>query len=131
MADVKAGLALLGSQLSQEVIDGQTYWFASATRDANDKAVRAYLLPVFDEYTVAYKDRSSVFRRVGLNKLGGLGYAIVVGGQIVGAWKATLKKGTVVIETNLFTRITTMERRAIAAAGQRYGNFLQLPVVVA
>jgi len=136
VADVKAGLSLLGSQLSQEVIDGQTYWFSSATRAANDTAVRAYLLPVFDEYTVAYKDRSTVFERVGMNKLGGsmeilLTYAIVVGGQIVGTWKPTLKKDTLLIETNLFTRLTAIERRAIAMAAKRYGDFIQLPVAVA
>jgi hypothetical protein len=128
MADVKAGLALLGSQLSKEVIDGQTYWFASSTRDTND--TKAYLLPVFDEYTVAYKDRSAMFERVGMNKLGGLGYAVVVGGQILGAWKASLKKDTLLIETNIFTRLTSIEKRAIAAAAQRYGDFLQLAVTI-
>jgi winged helix DNA-binding protein len=135
VADVKVGLALSGSQLSQEVIDGQTYWFSSSTRVANDRAMKAYLLPVFDEYTVAYKDRSAVFERVGRNKLGGsmdilLTYAIVVGGQIVGTWEPTLKKDTLVIETNLFTGLTTIEKRAIAAAAQRYGDFLQLPAKV-
>lgn len=136
VADVKTGLALLSSELSQEVIDDQTYWSSSSTRAANDTAVRAYLLPIFDEYTVAYKDRSTAFERADLKKVGSsmgilLTYAIVVRGQIVGAWKPTLKKGTVVIETNLFTRLTTIEKRAIAAAAQRYGDFLQLPVVVA
>lgn len=136
VADGKAGLALVGSQLKQEVIDGHTYWFSSATRAANDTGMRAYFLPVFDEYTVAYKDRSAVFERISMNKLGGsmdvlLNYAIVVDGQIVGAWKSTLKKETLVIETNPFTRLTTIEKRAITAAAQRYGDFLQLAVVVA
>lgn len=133
VADVKAGLALLVAQLSQEVIDGQTYWFSSATPAVNDKVVMAHLLPVFDEYTVAYKDRSAVFDPAHTKKLGGRGdvlsnHTIVVAGQIVGIWQRTVKKDAVVIETNIFTRSTKAENRAVAAAVQRYGEFLGLPV---
>lgn len=130
VADIKTGLALVGSQLDHEVIDGQTYWFTSATRTANNTGVTAYLLPVYDEYAVAYKDRSALFKRMAANSVNGLGYAIVVNGQIVGAWRAALKKDTLVIQIKLFSRLRDNEKRAIAAACQRYGDFLQLTVVV-
>lgn len=128
VADIKTGLALVGSQLGHELINGQTYWFSSAT--ANNARVTAHLLPVYDEYTVAYKDRDALFKRAGRNNLNGLGYAVVVAGQIVGAWKAALKKDTLVIKTNFFCRVTATERRAIATAAQRYGDYFQLSVVV-
>jgi len=51
-------------------------------------------------------------------------------GQIVGTWKRTLRKGGVVIETNIFTRLTKAERRAVAVAAYQYGEFLDLPVVL-
>jgi DNA glycosylase AlkZ-like len=131
VADIKVGLALLDSQLSQQWIDGQAYWFSAATRAKRDTAMKAYLLPVFDEYTVAYKDRSAAFASIHKQQMGNaLSYVIVLAGKIVGAWKHTLKKDTVVIEINPFKRLTTSERRAVSAAAQRYGDFLQLAVVV-
>jgi len=60
-----------------------------------------------------------------------LSYIVVVDSQIVGTWKRTLGKGAVVIETDLFTRLTKAQNRAVGAAAQRYGDFLQRPVVLA
>lgn len=36
------------------------YWLASSMTAAKDSSPAAYLPPVYDEYTVAYKDRSAV-----------------------------------------------------------------------
>jgi hypothetical protein len=55
---------------------------------------------------------------------------IVIDGQIVGSWRRTLDKGTVTVELNPFQRLTKAEQRAVAAAAQRYGEFLNLPVIL-
>lgn len=59
-----------------------------------------------------------------------LSYIIVVDGQIVGTWKRTLGNDAVVIETNPFTQLTKAENRAITLAAQRYGDFLERPVIL-
>ena len=48
----------------QEVIDGKTYWLSSFTPAVKSASPTAYLLPPFDEYTVAYRDRGAVLRPV-------------------------------------------------------------------
>jgi len=132
--DARSGLEVVKAQLRQEVVDGQSYWFSTSTPSAKDVSPTAYLLSIYDEYISGYKDRSAIGDARHAAKLSALGnalaYIIVVDGQIVGTWKRTLRKGAVVIETNLFTRLTKAENRAIAEAAHQYGAFLDLPVVL-
>lgn len=132
-ADARAGLEMAKPHLVKELSDGQTYWLASSMPTAKDASPTAYLLPAFDEYTVAYKDRSAVLNPMCAKQVitgNGIFYpTIVVDGQIVGTWKRTLKKGTVVITPSPFTRLNEAETRAFAEAASRYGKFLDQSVV--
>jgi hypothetical protein len=61
IADVKAGIELVKSSLVNEVIDGQTYWFASDAPLPKKNFPEALLLPTYDEYIIGYTDRSAFF----------------------------------------------------------------------
>jgi hypothetical protein len=131
-ADANAGLSMVTSHLLRETIDGQTYWFSPSTPSVQDLSQAAYLLPNYDEYTVGYTDRSAIFDALLTDKLdsrsGILTHAMVLDGQIVGTWKRTFKKNTVVIEANPFIPLSGTETRAFAASAHRYGAFLRMPV---
>lgn len=134
-AEAKTGLELVKSQLLYEVVDEQTYWFATSALPMNDLASMPYLLPSFDEYTVGYKDRSAVFDTTHTNKLNAWGnilgsYTMVLDGQIVGTWKRTIKKDTVIINASPFTPLNEAETRAFMIAADRYGAFLERAVDV-
>ena len=95
---------------------------------------RLTLLPPFDEYTVAYKDRSAVLDP-SYAKLMNTGYGIfkpivVVDGQIVGIWKREFKKNSLVIEVSPFNSLTKADQQKIARAADRYAKFLGLPADV-
>src|SRR5258706_567515 len=60
-ADASSGLEMVKSKLIHEAVDGQTYWFSTATPPVKDLSSTVYLLPNFDEYIVGYTDRSAVF----------------------------------------------------------------------
>jgi hypothetical protein len=132
VADVRAGLAKVSSCLLQESRDGQTYWFSSSLPPAQVFSPMAYLLPNYDEYLVAYTDRSAIFDSMHTNKLdsrsGLLTNTMVLDGQVIGTWKRTFKKHTVVIEANPFVALSHTQAHAFAAAAKRYGEFLHLPV---
>jgi hypothetical protein len=136
VADARMGLAMVGSQLTHEVVDDQTYWFSPSTLStppAKELAQAAYLLPNFDEYTVGYTDRSAVFDMSLAHKLDArsnslLSYIMVLNGQVVGTWKRTIQKNAVIITPNLFTPLNWDETRAFAATANRFGAFLDLPV---
>ena len=134
VADARAGLEMVTSQLMHEVVDGQTYWFSTSAPPANDLPQTIYLLPNFDEYTVGYTDRSAVIDVSDATKFDTRGNVlnptIVMDGRVVGTWKRTLKKDAVIITPSLFAPLNEAETRALAAAANRYGAFLDLPVNV-
>ena len=131
-ADAKSGLEMAKSFLAHETFNGQTYWLASSIGARKDtSSTIAYLLPAFDEYTVAYKDRSAILNpkySQNANSGNGILYpTIVVDGQVVGTWKRTLKKDAIVITPSLFGKLNRAETHAIAEAANRYGDFLNAP----
>ncbi len=137
VADAKVGIELAGPRLEREVLDGQDYWLSAevpgAEPAASPASPTAWLLPPFDEYIVAYKDRSAVLdpARGGLMSSNGIFYPVIVlDGRVAGTWKRAFKKGSVVITLSPFAPLKKKERQAVAAGAERYGAFLGMPVVV-
>lgn len=133
MADANRGLELVKSRLVNEIVDGQTYWLSPSMMPTQHISPAAYLLPNFDQYTVGYADRNAVYDASHTNKLDARGsilatYVIVLDGQIVGAWKRTVKRGLIVVEASPFTPLNTAEVQAVATAAQRYASFANLPL---
>jgi hypothetical protein len=91
------------------------------------------LLPAYDEYTVAYKDRGAVLSPLNAkredSRHGILSPTIVVNSQVVGTWKRTLKRDAVVVTPSPFAKLNGDEARAVTAAAGRYGEFLGASVV--
>jgi hypothetical protein len=131
VADAKAGLEMVASDLTHEVIDGQTYWFSASMPPVAQPCQAAFLLPTYDEFVIGFSsfDKS----RTGGQDVGGnavFDSMIVIGGQIVGSWRRTFKKGAVVIELAPFAPLTAAEGEAVAIAAERYGKFVGMPVVL-
>ena len=129
--EARAGLAAVASELTSQTLAGVIYWRARQPPRVSPAALAdGYLLPAFDEYLVAYRDRTAVLsardtRRI--NAGGGLlAPTIVVGGRVVGTWRRTLGRGVVTIALSLFGTPTARARGRIAAAAERYGAFLGL-----
>ncbi len=133
VSDAKKGLELLGSNLEKRIVEGHAYWLAPSTSAKTGMSPQAWLLPNFDEYFVAYRDRSAGVQRldkagIHLNKMSALGNVVIVDGQLVGTWKRTLTKNAVVVEVNLLTNLTRAERKAVDAAANGYEEFIGLTV---
>jgi hypothetical protein len=130
ISDARAGLESVKSELESETIDGRTLWFAAAPsiRATNS----AYLLPPWDEFTVAYRDRNDILdpsyaKRV--NAGGGvLSPVIVIGGKVVGTWKRTIKRDQFVLTPSFFVKVDRANRRLLDLATARYSRFLGIAV---
>lgn len=87
---------------------------------------------MFDEYTVAYRDRSGVvdstFGKLGADLL--IGSTVAIGGIVRGSWRRRLRRNRVVVTTGLASAPSESEAVAIAAAAADYGRFLGLQAVV-
>lgn len=130
VADAKKGLADLTSLFVHETVDGRDYWFPPVADPASPASPTAHLLPVYDEYTIGYKNHDAVFDH---SKLSNLVFQnmLIIDGLVEGTWKRTLKKDGVFIETDSFSPLTKARQKAVQAAAQRYGEFLGLPVILA
>jgi hypothetical protein len=129
ITETRHALAELKSELAEETINGKTYWHSPDTPTVAKDAPTLYLLPGFDEYLLGYRDRSDVLEPQYSNLIcpGGNGVfkpTIVSHGHVVGTWKKTVKKGTVIITPEPFTSLSDAEHEAFQAAAQKYARFL-------
>lgn len=135
IADARRGLEDVKADLVEEVVGDRHYWLPAATAAGVNGSPKIHLLSIYDEYISGYKDRSAIADREASARLFAMGnalqYLIVVDGLIAGTWRRTLIKSMAIVETNLFRKLTESEDRAVAAAFQRYGEFLELPVRMA
>lgn len=126
-AEARAAIEMAKSRLAQETINGQTYWLSASLSSAKEPSPTAHLLPAYDEYTVAYKDRSAVLNPLyAKQKSAGNGIffpTIVVDGQIVGTWKPVFKKDSLVITPSYFAKLNKSQSRAAQEAASDYGKF--------
>lgn len=126
-ADARRGLEM--SRARREAIDGQTYWTLGRPRAVGTRRGRVHLLPIYDEYLVAYRDLDAVPRNAGAG--GTLPQALVIGGQVAGTWKSRRNAHGLVIELIAAKRLIEYDRRALTGAVARYGRFLGMPVSLA
>jgi Winged helix DNA-binding domain len=134
-AEANAGLAAVTARLGRERIDGQEYYFAHDALAAPAMPPDAFLLPPFDEFLVGYRDRSAALdsHYNALVVPGGNGIfnpIIVIGGRVVGTWKRIFKQDNVVLTFSPFASFTKAQQSAIAAAAQRYANFVGKRAIV-
>jgi len=133
-ADVTSGLDAIRTHLAQEVMGGQTFWFPTSTPAKSVTASRAYVLPEYDEFLLSYRDRSASLSAehaaywTSPTRL--FTSTIMIGGRVVGLWRRTLQKGTIVIESRPFAKFTVAQSRAFEAAARSYGEFFGMPVVL-
>lgn len=127
-ADARSGLEMVEAQLVREEMDGQVYWLDASTQAVKGRTPRVHLLPAYDEYTVAYKDRSAVldpaYAGEANHGYGILSPVIVADGQVIGNWKRAFEKGAVVITPSPFKKLNAAETRAFNEAASRYRKFL-------
>src|SRR5207244_6962787 len=89
-SNVDRGLGLARGELVEERVEEKTYWFW-ADAGAREKARQpfAHLLSLYDEYTIAYNDRSALGEGRVLEGMISRGYAmtsvIIVDGRVAGA----------------------------------------------
>jgi Winged helix DNA-binding domain len=132
LTEVGAAIGLARPALTAVDIDGTRYWLGAGTAVA-PAAAGAYLLPAFDEYTVAYSDRSEILggRDVAspdLVKGDLLSPLMVLDGRAVGVWRATAGKSTVMITLAPFEGVSAAEVSRFDEPCARYGTFAGLGV---
>ena len=129
-ADALRGLEM--NRARARTAENRKYWTVgrsggSATRDAP-----AHLLPVYDEYLIAYRDREAVPHGPVTMAFGSarkvmFQHAFVIAGQVAGTWRPSRDARAPSIQIAPLRRLTAPERRAVAEAAARYARFVGVP----
>lgn len=130
LTDARAGIASLGRELACIAWEGSDYHFPAGPEPT---AIRgAWLLPNYDEFTVAYADRSLLI---------GPGFptkrdpradpiftnVIIINGLIAGNWGRTLTTKEAKVSLSPFTPLSTVARSAVVRASDRLRTFVGRP----
>jgi hypothetical protein len=125
-ADARRAVAMIDAR--REDVGGTAYWTAHRSVAGTAFNRSAYLLPIYDEYLVAYRDRDAVPHGPSLVPAASgsvtFRHAIVIAGQVAGTWRLTKDARGTRLEQCLFQRLTRAERRALDDAVERYQRFV-------
>lgn len=127
MADCKKGIEMMIRFLQKEVIEGQEYFFNPQTSIPSKQPYKIYLLPIYDEFIMGYKDRSAIMISKG-NEPFRYDCMIVCSGQIIGTWKRTLSKNSIDFEYDFFKPLNKLQSKAFDKAVTQFGEFMNLRI---
>jgi len=119
VSQVKRALTLLGDEVTTVESDGRAYLLADGEPSGD---LRSFLMPDYDEYGMAYKDRSAIahpdhdYWTLPWNR------AVVVDGVIAGAWQRTLRPDSVTVEVAMFD--LPLDDSRVVGAAEEYARFL-------
>jgi hypothetical protein len=131
--DARRGLESIRGELVHETVEELTYWFAPS-RPARDRpSPTTWLLPNYDEFLVAYRDR-----RLGVppesmpshRQPNVYSHHLIVDGRPAGHWTREVLGDSVRVSIAHDEKFTPRLTRSIAAAARRYSQFMGMPVTL-
>jgi hypothetical protein len=128
----RQGIEAAGPELQERTIDGIACWGFQRRGGVRPPRHSAFLLPNYDEYLIAYKDRGAVVdadraANIVARSGGAFSHHLIIDGRLAGSWQRTIEPASVVIEVAPYRSLTPTEQRAVAGAAECYGEFLGLP----
>ncbi|MHA4808749.1 winged helix DNA-binding domain-containing protein [Flavitalea flava] len=129
LSDAKRGLEMNKKELIYSVVNGQAYWFAADLPILPAGRTSLQLLPVSDEFTVAYKDHSDILQ-LRPSKPSGRDFqndlfkpVLVIDGQIAGTWDHKINQAGTFVIPHPFITLNKSAYPLIVKAARKYANF--------
>ena len=115
-----------------EIMNGDAYYFPPDVSLKIQTRQSIYLLPVYDEFIMGYKNRNAIseFRnKIKPDMKFRFDCMIVSGGQIIGTWKRKLAKNSIGIEYEFFRPTNKNEAKQFKNAITRLAEFTNMDVL--
>ena len=129
--DSLAALDRIRPDFEESAQGGKTYWSSPDAGTKNPPAPAALLLSIYDEYSIAYQDRSAISDKRDIERMIAAGNAltgiIVLDGRVAGSWRKATKNSYIEIRLSPFRPLDENEREAVEREVSRYGRFVGLP----
>ena len=128
--DAKRGLEII--RAAREEVDGLIYWSVDPSPSGTPRERLVHLLPIYDEYLIAYRDRDAVPHGPSVIPSGRtpvtFQHALVIAGQVAGTWRTARGPRALSVKATALRTLKPRERRALAETVDRYQRFQGVPV---
>lgn len=124
--EAKSAIESVRDKVKEIKLNDRSYFFFDDEGRISSNS-KTWLLPTYDEYGVAYKERSLFITPEDWKKAGSFfTSAIMHKGKMTGLWKRTLEKDSVKVVTKKFRNFTEAEKKSLSKSLNQYSNFLDL-----
>jgi hypothetical protein len=124
-ADAKRGLEMI--RATKRVEGDHAYWSVATEASGPRARGSVHLLPIYDEYIVAYRDLAAVPRAAGSS--GRLQQALVTSGEVVGTWRVVANNKGLTLEIAAPRQLNRAEQLALQKTKAQYEQFLGMKFV--
>lgn len=136
LADIVTGLDAAGDALESTDVDGVRFWAAAGAAEAapvvDETAV--HLLQPYDEYLVGYSESKPLLDLAGVVAGTRLDSAangvLLLGTQVAGRWRRTLKSGEVALDVGLYEPFRAAASPGVQRAADAHGAFVERAATV-
>lgn len=129
-ADAKRGLDI--NKATSQQTGGRIYWSVDSAPSGSRRDGLVHLLPIYDEYLIAYRDRDVVPHGPpvvpAIRTPVTFQHALVISGQVAGTWRTVRTPRALSIDATLLRALKPRERRALADTAGHYQRFQGIPV---
>ena len=120
--EIKRGLDILGRDAERTEHDGLAYW-SVRDRSKPRPASGVWLLPNYDEFLIAYRDRQLSAPGFTLKPRDIYAHFLVIDGVLAGVWRRTGTGVGARVVTTPYRRLTTTETRSLKTAEEAFAAF--------
>jgi Winged helix DNA-binding domain len=137
MTDIRHALDLLGDDVTNDEIDGLSFWSSSSERSRRSpSAGGAHLLQTYDELVVGYTESrfhgeagGDLARQAWNDRTYPTG-VFLLRGRVSGHWRRTIDPKRIRVAFHTYAETTAADERSLGSATKRLGRFVGLPVEV-
>jgi len=132
-AQARRGIEVAGDRLATEKVAERQVWFSPVERVSRVSSPLVRLLPNYDEYVVAYRERSEFYDRTldPMTVRGGvMANVVIVDGWAVGTWRRRPAARRIDLIVRPWTAWSPEVWDALSVEGRKLERHLELPVTL-
>jgi len=127
ISDCRSGLSLSKQKFKSFQIENRTHYFLETDLKMNNP--RVYLLPIYDEMVMGYKNRDAMmlYKNKIMPEPDFKYYSLVLyGGQVIGTYKRIIRNKKVDFEFDFFKLLDLEQKESLKEELNRFENFTKL-----
>jgi len=122
--EAKPAVDALPKKFLREKVNGSEYVFdPSFPKSKTKKLHTSFLMPDYDEYAIAYKDRRALASKREPGRATSFSHFIVLDGLIEGTWERKMKNKKPDVRVTPFGSFTRLQQQQAKSAVKRYLEF--------